>query len=180
MRACCWARAVPGNVMRPVVVSGRPGIFLCSLQMERGGRCRTLAAESSQGSEPLTGWLRSRCAFRRPLSGVKIRNAGGRRLPAGACLPDDRGPCRRQMERGGSTLTRSRRFLAHAPTPIFHSLVFFLHSLGGYGPAVFELCHSRRTGPASLRLPRRPRCSLLRELVNQAHYAFAHSDFRLS
>ena len=85
---------------------------------------------------------------------------------------------RQQTEHGGSNVDRPRCLLVQAPTLIFHSLVFVIPSLGDYGPAVFELCHSRRTVSASLRLPRRPRCSLLRELVNQAHYAFAPSDFR--
>ena len=80
----------------------------------------------------------------------------------------------------GSIADRPHGFLTHAPTPIFHSLVFVIPSLGDYGPAVFELCHYCRTDSALVRLLRRSRWSLLRGLVNQAHYAFAPSDFRLS
>ena len=121
--------------------------------------------------------------FGAPASGVKIRNSGVLRpLEVTWELAGKVGLSlrRQQTERGGSNADRPRCLLTHAPTPIFHSLVFFLPSLGGYGPAVFELCHSRRTGSASLRLLRRSRWSLLQGLVNQAHYAFAPSDFRPS
>ena len=123
---------------------------------------------------------------------VRLRRSGVRgensELRGSAALGSDMGARRegrlslrrQQTERGGSNVDRPRCLLTHAPTPIFHSLVFFLPSLGGYGPAVFELCHSRRTGSALVRLLRRSRWSLLRGLVNQAHYAFAPSDFRLS
>ncbi len=134
-------------------------------------RSQTVPRGQSAGQHwaisPQAHGRRNRCAFRRPLSGVKIRNAGGRRLPAEACLPDDRGACRQQTERGGCTLTRSRGFLAHAPTSVFPRLLPSLSILlKSPTPAALDALF-RRFDPASVSLPLRPRLPRLWGLVRQ-------------